>query len=261
MYQTESAVEAFIGRVTGAPRSALLLDFDGTLAPFVDDRTRATPYPEVLPVLSALSTNPRTRLVLISGRAARDVRERLPLSPTPEIWGAHGFERLLPDGTLLAAKIDRRSARAIVEAERWACAQGFSDRLERKAGGVALHWRGLPATEMENMYHQGMSAFLPLTRATRLSVGEFDGGIELRMRSRSKGYAVQQIIHEMGDAPIAYLGDDRTDEDAFRVLRGVGLTVLVRQELRSTAAEIWIRPPEQLVEFLESWLKASGGTQ
>ena len=70
---------------------------------------------------------------------------------------------------------------------------------------------------------------------------------------------VDEIAHEMGDAPIAYLGDDRTDEDAFRALQGRGLTVLVRQELRPTSAELWLRPPDELMHFLNDWLSASRG--
>ena len=57
---------------------------------------------------------------------------------------------------------------------------------------------------------------------------------------------------------MAYLGDDRTDEDAFRALRGRGLSVLVRAEPRETAADAWIRPPEELIEFLRTWRREAG---
>jgi trehalose-6-phosphatase len=62
------------------------------------------------------------------------------------------------------------------------------------------------------------------------------------------------LLSEAGpDTAIAYLGDDMTDEDAFAVtkLRGVG--VLVRPEFRETAADIWIRPPHELLAFLSHW--------
>jgi trehalose 6-phosphate phosphatase len=55
------------------------------------------------------------------------------------------------------------------------------------------------------------------------------------------------------DTAVAYLGDDRTDEDAFMALRGRGLAVLVRPDLRATAAEVWIRPPDELLLFLQRW--------
>jgi trehalose-6-phosphatase len=59
---------------------------------------------------------------------------------------------------------------------------------------------------------------------------------------------------------IAYLGDDLTDEDAFRALKPRGLAVLVRAVLRDTSADVWIRPPRGLLHFLERWRDASRRT-
>jgi len=58
------------------------------------------------------------------------------------------------------------------------------------------------------------------------------------------------------DAPAAYLGDDNTDEPAFRVMNGRGLSVLVRTKWRETAARLWLQPPEELLDFLTQWLQA-----
>jgi trehalose-6-phosphatase len=58
---------------------------------------------------------------------------------------------------------------------------------------------------------------------------------------------------------VAFLGDDLSDEAAFRAVRRIGkrgLSVLVRREFRETAAEIWLRPPGELLCFLERWEKA-----
>lgn len=56
-------------------------------------------------------------------------------------------------------------------------------------------------------------------------------------------------------AAVAFLGDDLTDEDAFRVLSKRGLSVLVRPEYRETMAKAWLRPPHELVEFLALWVE------
>jgi trehalose-6-phosphatase len=58
-------------------------------------------------------------------------------------------------------------------------------------------------------------------------------------------------------ATAAYLGDDTTDEDAFAVLRGRGLTMLVRAEQRPSQAEYWLRPPQDLLAFLDAWIHAA----
>jgi trehalose-phosphatase len=70
---------------------------------------------------------------------------------------------------------------------------------------------------------------------------------------------VKSIIKEMGvKAVLAYLGDDLTDEDAFRALRGRGLSVLVRDSRRETAADLWVKPPQELLQFLEKWIECGG---
>jgi len=259
MYQTEFVRDAFLERVHTSHSCALLLDYDGTLAPFSEQRDNAVPYPEVPDLLSEIMKTTSTRVVIVSGRPATDIVRLLDVEPHPEIWGAHGLERMLPDGTLHVGRVDRRSVKAIHEAVQWTSDQGLEKHTERKPGGIAIHWRGLTPSQSEEIYHNAMSALLPLTRVSRLGLAEFDGGIELRVRSCNKGHVADEIVREMGDVPIAYLGDDRTDEDAFRSLQGRGLTVLVRPELRPTSAELWLRPPEELLHFLNDWLTASRG--
>jgi trehalose 6-phosphate phosphatase len=259
MYQTQFVRGEFLERVHASSRSALLLDYDGTLAPFSEQRENALPYPEIPKIIADVMSSTCTRVVIVSGRSTREVVRLLGLDYCPEVWGAHGLERLLPDGTLTVGRVDRRSARAIDEAVQRVAAQGLQKYLERKAGGIALHWRGLGVLEAEEIFQLAMKELLPLTRSSRLSLSEFEGGIELRVSSCNKGRVVDEIAREMGDAPLAYLGDDRTDEDAFRALQGRGLTVLVRPELRPTSAELWLRPPEELLHFLNDWLTASRG--
>jgi trehalose-6-phosphatase len=89
-----------------------------------------------------------------------------------------------------------------------------------------------------------------------LALLEFEAGLELRV-GRNKGGAVEAILAEAGvSGPVAYLGDDLSDEAAFRAMKGRGLSVLVRREWRETAAEVWLRPPGELKEFLWRWVKA-----
>ena len=93
------------------------------------------------------------------------------------------------------------------------------------------------------MHHQGLKLL------------EFDGGVELRVAHPHKGDAVTSILSGTdSNMPAAYLGDDHTDEAAFRVLNSRGLTVLVRREYRKTNAQVWLHPPHQLIEFLHQWL-------
>jgi trehalose-6-phosphatase len=56
--------------------------------------------------------------------------------------------------------------------------------------------------------------------------------------------------------PVAFLGDDQTDEDAFEMLGERGLKVLVRPEFRDTKADLWLVPPKELLTFLDDWHRA-----
>jgi trehalose 6-phosphate phosphatase len=98
----------FMQEVSSAPQRALLLDYDGTLAPFRVERDQAVPYPGVLGLVSAIIAAPRMRVVVISGRWTQDLLPLLPIEPRPEIWGSHGWERLHPDGTHERAALDAR---------------------------------------------------------------------------------------------------------------------------------------------------------
>ena len=84
--------------------------------------------------------------------------------------------------------------------------------------------------------------------------------MELRVPGRNKGHAVKTILRETEKgALVTYLGDDITDEDAFKALKGKGLSVLVREEFRPTTADVWLKPPEGLLEFLSRWHKTRRG--
>ena len=95
-----------------------------------------------------------------------------------------------------------------------------------------------------------------------LGLLEFESGLELRV-GRDKGGAVEAILSEADtDAPVAFLGDDLTDEAGFRAVRQAGnrgLSVLVREKNRETDADIWLRPPAELKGFLRRWVQAMSG--
>jgi trehalose 6-phosphate phosphatase len=256
---TDCPAERFLAQLPQAPERVLLLDYDGTLAPFSAQRDRAFPYPAVPALLNCIMNTCRTRVVLISGRAAQDIPRLLGLNPHPEIRGSYGIERLQTNGSYLVAPVDDDAHRALSEANIRLQSEGLSHLIETKPGAVAVHWRGLKPSEVATAK---IAAYRALSRlaAPQLLLSEFDGGLELRDCTYSKGGVVNTILSEHGpNVPVAYLGDDASDEDAFRALNGRGLTVLVRPMHRFTAAQMWIRPPQDLVMFLCDWIRACGG--
>ena len=250
-------VEQFMEAVAQSPASALLLDYDGTLAPFCLNRQQALPYPGVTALLQEIIANGRTRVVIITGRSAREVIPLLAVDPSLEIWGCHGLERLRRDGTCETPRVEEPVLRALADADRWLRHQGLHNRAEFKTGTVAIHWRGLDEAMAAETRARVLLGWLPIAQRTPMELLEFDGGIEMRMPGLDKGDAVGTILGEIGpEIPVAYLGDDMTDERAFIALGTRGLSVLVRPEWRKTGAALWIRPPDGLRNFLTRWRQA-----
>ena len=250
--------EIFWQRLKDADQKVMLLDYDGTLAPFQLERDKAFPYPGIREKLEQILKAGTTRVIIVSGRTLDDLLPLLGLRNPPEIWGSHGFERRLPDGTRLTRKLDANSLLNLKKAVHWIKQQGHENAYEEKPASVAFHWRGVRERERRQLEDAVRAAWTPLTAGAELEIHPFDGGLELRCVNFDKGRAVQQVLAECGgDFAMAYLGDDRTDEDAFRALKGNGLSVLVRETYRDTLADCWLRPPAELLLFLENWLSSA----
>jgi trehalose 6-phosphate phosphatase len=250
-------VKRFMEEVARSPAATLLLDYDGTLAPFCLNRQRAYPYPAITALLQEIIDNGRTRVVIITGRNAYEVGPLLAVQPIPEIFGCHGLERLKPDGTYEIARVDESIVRALADADTWLKSQGLHNRAEFKTGAIAIHWRGLNKAMVAETRSQVLLGWRPIAHSSPMELLEFDGGIEMRKAGCDKGDAVRTILDEIGpNIPVAFLGDDLTDERAFLALGARGLSVLVRPAWRKTAAAVWIKPPDDLREFLTRWLAA-----
>lgn len=245
-------------RLCSGSHSVLMLDYDGTLAPFHIDRFKATLYPGVEDRLAILSALSPVRLVLVSGRSAQELRDLLRPDIRVEIWGSHGREQLKSDGSYELFALNPKQQAALEQLRVEMSALGFAKTLEVKPTSLAIHWRSFEPATQEQIRSSVWSVFGRIVEPDGMQLLPFDGGLELRSSDRTKGTAVVQILSEEGDqVPVAYLGDDLTDEDAFAALGSRGYSVLVRTEVRESFARFWLRPPEELVEFLDIWIASS----
>ncbi len=202
-------------------------------------------------------------MVVVTGRPAEQISPLLQVEPRPEVWGLHGAERLHPDGRrefeplppAVRAELDALSAQLKRDAT--------GGLIEEKSNALVMHWRGVPPLRARAIEKHTRALFEPVARMNSLNLLEFEAGLELRA-GRDKGGAVAAILEETrepGSRPAAYLGDDLTDESAFRAMKGHGLGVLVRLRPRPTEAGIWLRPPKDLRAFLKMWLSACAHLQ
>lgn len=244
--------EPFFERLRTTRERVLALDYDGTLAPFAARREDATLYPGVAPLLATIQKL-GTRLVFITGRPAADLAARLPLKGV-EIFGAHGQEHIAASGHLTRAPLAASSRQWLDASALRIAATGFEHALERKYGTVAVHWRHEEPDGRARL--EALARDIARALPADVQGLAFDGGYEFRVRGRDKGTAVAELAARHPHAIMAYLGDDRTDEDAFKALPPTGLGVLVRECPRETCAHLWLCPPDELYTFLQSWVTA-----
>jgi trehalose-phosphatase len=221
-------VDDVLREIAGARHLALLTDFDGTLVPFAERPELATLPRDARDLLASLSALPGVTLGIVSGRALDDVSGKICL---PGIWvvGNHGFEIQAPGGqryelferselSLLAdleADLRRRAA-AIPGA--W---------VEPKGPILAFHFRGAREEERDPAERAFLEAVSP--RRRRLMVVRGSCVLEARLRGTcNKGTAVRRIAGTLPRGSfLLYAGDDITDQDAFRAVRGRGNSISV----------------------------------
>ena len=251
-------LEQFFCSFAGRPNPLLLLDYDGTLAPFRLDRFEARPWAGVRELLTRIQRQGRTRMVVITGRPAQEIAPMLGLDPPLEVWGLHGAERLYPGGRRELEQAPAGTQAKLEELRAHLRRDSLGGLFEDKANGAVMHWRGASPHKARLIEQRTRALFEPLAQMEGLALLEFESGLELRA-GRDKGGAIAAILAETAPGgPMAFLGDDLTDEAGFHAVKSRGLSVLVRREWRETAAEIWLRPPAELKAFLERWAEGCG---
>jgi trehalose 6-phosphate phosphatase len=240
----------------------LLLDYDGTLSPFRVDRFKARPWAGVHELLARIQQQGRTRMAVITGRPAKEVAPMLGLDPPLEVWGLHGAERLSPDGRRELEQAPAATQAKLEGLRQSLMRNSLGGLFEDKANGVVMHWRGASRKKAELIERRTRALFEPMAKLEGLALLEFEAGLELRA-GRDKGGAIETILAEDGGrGPVVFMGDDLTDEAAFRAINKTGsrgLSVLVRRQERKTAAKAWLRPPQELRAFLDRWAQADKG--
>lgn len=211
-----------------APGTLVVLDFDGTIAPLVRDRTAARLTARTARLLGALAAS--RPVAVLSGRALADVASRLSGAPVRWVVGGHGAEW---PGERPAAGVARRVAgwRRIL-AERLAHVQGID--VEDKALSLSIHWRGARDPAAAGAAVQRAAAGLP---GAALIPGKRVLNL-VPADAPDKGGALARLVAESRCARVIFVGDDVTDEAAFRAQLPVP-AVMVRVGRDAGSAAAW----------------------
>lgn len=258
-FAMQKKLSDFLLTISRASMRALIIDYDGTLTPYAPDRELATPYGVLLPLLQQINQETSTRLIIVTGRPAASAARLLQL-PDVEIWGCNGLERLHVSGLIDSPQVPMESLMAIADATELLLNAGLGQYAERKFASVAIHWRGKEALA-GHLTRRVLRVWSTVQHCKGVRLVPFDGGLEITVTARNKADVVQTILSEVGlDSGVAYLGDDATAEDAFGALHRRGLSVLIGDVYRTTLADVWIRPPDELTAFLGAWISACNGS-
>ena len=258
-------VDAELRQRLGGVPLLLLLDVDGTLAPIAPRPELAEVPAETSECIAALAAGNDVIVALVSGRAAADARRMVRVANT-WVVGNHGYEIVSPDGESLVDPQVEPYRSVVAQAERRLApklVQVPGVILEDKRWTLSIHYRLANPAVVPRV----RSLVEETADSLGLRVTEGKMVLEVRPPARiNKGTAVLVLakrLHALSDgASLVFIGDDRTDEDAFRALRlrnQRAVTVRVApDETTGTAAEFGVGGTRDVLDFLE-WLRAERG--
>lgn len=245
-------------------RPALFLDYDGTLSPIAPRPELAALPAETREVLRRLAG--RVPVVIVSGRAREDVAALVDL-PDLTYAGSHGFDIAGPPPVPGAPPLRLEVGDGIPERIDQAAARLRRDLgsiegvlIEPKRFAISVHFRLADPFDVpfiERSVDEAAAAVPGLRKAYGKMLFELRPEFDW-----DKGQALLWLLDALGlehpeTLPI-YLGDDLTDEDAFRVLEERGIGILIAGDSRETAAAYQLRDPEEARRFLERVAGLSG---
>lgn len=237
---------------------ALLLDYDGTLTPIVDDPAAAHLSLTMRQVVHTLVRHRRYKVALVSGRSLTDLRTRVDDAQL-YLAGNHGLEITGPGITYChpqAMQLRPRLAE-LAQALRHELKAIPGVWVEDKGLTLTVHVRRVQAASVPTVQQQVLHLVRPALAGRLLTLRTGKAVLEIRPAvTWGKGEAVRWLVERMQrDMPMArgctmYIGDDETDEDAFQALSTAGLGIVVGCERHHSAASYAVVSTEEVEQFL-----------
>jgi len=245
--------EASINRLRTAYQSAkkrcILLDYDGTLAPFQKHPTQASPGNELIDLLIKLSADPQNHLAIISGRDAPTLEKwlgNLPITLVAE-HGAHIKEPGKSWHTLATVPDSwKDDIRPILELFVTRCAGSF---IEEKQHTLAWHYRNTMQEFGFTRSRELINAISQMAQNTPIQVIDGNKVVEIRLTGVDKGITAHRIVADFNPDFVLCMGDDTTDEDMFKALENKGYTIKIGNG--NTAAQYSLLAQDAVLPLLQ----------
>ena len=211
-------------RAAAAPTLVVACDYDGTLAPFVDDPTRAVPAPGAVEILSRLATLPSTTVALLSGRNRAALAQVSGTNAPVVLVGSHGSE--WEGGFDTPLDDDEEALLSRLHAELGEIASSTPGaHVESKPTAAVLHVR--PVSDPAARERATARAMAGPAALEGVLVTEGKNVVEIAVREASKGAAIGKLVEQTGAEVALFIGDDVTDERGFARLRAEDIGIKV----------------------------------
>jgi trehalose-phosphatase len=226
-------------RLWSAKGILLLLDFDGTLIPIVDRPEEAELSPEMEGILKFLTKKKGFKVAIISGRSLSDLKQKIKIRNIIYV-GNHGLE-VERKGKKFIYPQASKSIPTMKELKKILKARLGSIKgtiVEDKRVGLAVHYRRVKNSEVPELKRMVGQIFRPFMEKRKIKIGHGKKILEAKPPIMwDKGKAASMLLDSFKrEKPLSfYLGDDKTDEDAFSALDGKGITVFVGKARKSKA--------------------------
>jgi trehalose 6-phosphate phosphatase len=237
-----------LGRLARTPQLLVALDFDGTLAPVVDDPAKARALPAARAALDRLLALDATRVAYVSGRAIESLEEASRASDDTLLVGSHGIEMRLdsPDDAFTLGEEEQAQLGLLGDVLDQVVDNVDDVWLETKPAGFALHTR--MATERNSRVAHLVALSEARAEVNDVTVRRGKDVLEFSVRSTTKGEAVEHLRRYIHATAVFYAGDDVTDEDAFEALGEGDLALKIGDGV--TVADYRVAGPEEVAQVL-----------
>jgi trehalose 6-phosphate phosphatase len=235
----------------------VFLDFDGTLAPIAPTPDKARIPPDTLPVLQKIRDLPQVFLAIISGRSLSNLTETVGLNGI-HYAGNHGLEISGVKKTVIvpkAAHVTRSIRKMCSELETGITAIPGA-WIENKGLTASIHYRAVALIQVPDLNRLIGRITAPYVHKDIVRLTRGKKVIEIRPALEwNKGYAVKWMLKRMGKrrAVTIYIGDDTTDEDAFRMLPDA-VTVKVSRDAGTRTKAAYLAADTNEVRSFLHWL-------
>lgn len=242
-----------IRNVMAGKEPVVFLDYDGTLTPIVATPDLAVISDEMRETVRALSQ--RRKVSIVSGRATDDVRSKARIDGI-FYAGSHGFEINDPQGEVTINESAEKIRSTVDEihqklAERVAHIEGAL--IENVKYTVSCHYRLVADEnfeEFEKIVDGTLAEYPNLFKTSGKKVFELRPRIDWD-KGKAVNWILDVLVFDPAQQVAVYIGDDTTDEDAFKVLDGKGFGILVADPARESAAKYVVKDVAAVKEVLE----------